>query len=194
MMSEKQNTGCRNTGNLNTGNLNTGDLNTGDLNTGNWNTGSWNTGNWNTGNRNTGNWNTGNYHVGAFNTIDADTALYFNKPCLISEWVSCIKPSFLYIKPTKWVHLSEMTELEKMLHKDCVTNDGFLKEIDLKEAYQSAYEEATKEDKELLFKLPNFDDDIFFEITGIDVREKEIKEMTLAEIEEKLGYAVKVVK
>ena len=123
------------------------------------NTGIGNTGIGNTGNYNTGSWNDADYHVGAFNTIDADTAYYFNKRGLIVEWVNCIKPSFLYAENIK-----------------------------------QAYKVATKEDKELLFKLPNFDADIFFEITGIDVREKEIKEMTLAEIEEKLGYAVKVVK
>ena len=40
-----------------------------------------------------------------------------------------------------------------------------------KEAFKMAYDKADDEGKKQLFKLPNFDADIFEEISGIDVRE-----------------------
>ena len=149
----KNSTGDWNTGNLNTGDLNTGNWNTGHLNTGNRNTGNWNTGHrntghrntghLNTGNRNTGNWNTCNKETGFFNTQEPPVINVFNKPCCRQKWDNINKPSFIYFNIDK--------------------------ELGYKESFKKRFENATDEDIELLKKLPNFDRDVFFEISGIMV-------------------------
>jgi len=166
------NTGHRNTGDSNTGNWNAGDSNTGDSNTGNWNagdsntgyrntgdsnTGNWNAGNWNTGYRNTGNLNTGDSNTGYsntgdwnscdketgfFNTKQSETIRVFNKDYSREEWENCDKPNFLYF------------ELKSDYKKDFI----------------ESFNNTSKEDVELLLKLPNFDYEVFKEISGISKR------------------------
>ena len=142
------NTGGYNTGNRNTGHRNTGQCNTGDRNTGHRNAGHHNTGNYNTGNYNTGNHNTCNYSSGFFNTVN-DTINVFNKPCKIDVWERANMPDFIYF--------------------DIVGT--------YKESWRKAYDEASEEDKLLLVKLPNFDADVFYEISGIMVDPKTGKEV-----------------
>jgi hypothetical protein len=189
------NTGNYNTGHCNTGDSNTGDSNTGDRNTGDSNTGDRNTGSRNTGDFNTGDYNTGNYHAGWFNTIDAETAMYFNRPAKIKDWEKAERPVFIFqVAPTSWVLSEHMSDYEKKAHPEHVTVGGYLRKNDMKEEWAKAYAQATPEDIELLKALPNFDAEVFLEITGIDVREQQAKELTVAEIEKLLGYKVKVVK
>ncbi|MBQ7404182.1 MAG: hypothetical protein IJW05_12185 [Lentisphaeria bacterium] len=187
------NTGDCNTGNWNTGNWNTGDCNTGDCNTGNWNTGdcntgNWNTGNWNTGDCNTGNWNTGdcntgdcntgdcntgNWNTGYFNTEEQDQFFCFNK---LTKKQDIDFPAFLYFELVEWVYVACMTDAEKNDHPECDTIGGYLKEKDYKEAFRESFENAKKDDgwQDQLKKLkaiPNFDDKIFEEISGIHPEE-----------------------
>ena len=165
------NTGDSNTGDRNTGYSNTGDSNTGYRNTGNWNTGYWNTGyrntgdrntgdrntgNWNTGDRNTGNWNKTNFETGFFNTMQSDYINVFNKSCKRELWNNCEKPDFIYFEVTKWDDVSKKTV-----------------PIDYKKAFQDSFKNASKEDVKLLKALPNFDKDVFFEISGIMIGDDE---------------------
>jgi hypothetical protein len=168
------NTGHSNTGNSNTGHSNTGNSNTGHRNTGNWNTGHRNTGHSNTGHRNTGNWNTGHWNTGhsntgSFNTETPTEILIFNKKCSVKKWQEADKPYFLYFETKQWISFSEMTEEEKIKYPSCKTTGGYLKTLDYKEAFQKSYENASKEDKEKLLKLPNFNKKVFFEISGITI-------------------------
>jgi len=182
-----RNTGSSNTGNWNTGNWNTGNWNTGDWNTGNWNTGdsntgrsntghrntgSWNTGSWNTGSWNTGNWNVCDRETGFFNTQGIKTIRVFNKDCAVAVWDQADKPCFLHFDLTEWIREGDMTDQEKIDHTTFRTTGGFLKVYDYKEAFQKSWDEADEEDRAKLFKLPNFDAEVFKEISGIDVTEK----------------------
>ena len=142
-------------------------------NTGNWNTGDRNTGDRNTGNWNTGDWNTGYRNTGYFNTETPNTILAFNKPCSREAWDAADKPDFIFFNLTEWVHESDMTDQEKIDNPTFCTTGGYLKAHDYKEAFQAAYAEASDEDKAKLLALPNFDADVFYEISGIDVREKQ---------------------
>jgi hypothetical protein len=162
------NTGLCNTGNRNTGDWNTGLCNTGDCNTGNWNTGNWNTGLCNTGNWNTGNWNTGNRNTGFFNT-DEETVRMFNKDT--GKKRNDINfPVFLDFDTTQWVSDDTATKEEKEQHKtEIETYGGFLKKLNYKTAFKRAWSNASEEEKEQVKSLPNFDPDIFFEISGIRV-------------------------
>ena len=179
------NTGNRNTGDWNTGNRNTGYWNTGNRNTGYWNTGDWNTGYWNTGNRNTGYWNTGNRNTGDWNTGDWNTGNrntgYFNtktpktikafgKKCLLVDWENAKKPNCLYFSLTKWIYESEMSDVEKQENPSFSCTGGYLKKFDYKEAFTKSVKETSKEERDLIRALPNFDADTFLEISGVDLR------------------------
>jgi len=193
------NTGNRNTGKYNTGEWNNGDWNTGHYNTGHYNTGHWNTGNRNTGNRNTGEWNTGNwnsvnYETGYFNTETADTIRVFNKAIRRSEWDRAYLPEFLYFNLTEWVEESDMTDEEKEAYPTHTTTGGYLREYTYKEAFQKSWDEADPKDRERVRDIPGFDPDIFYEISGINLREGQTKELTIAEVSELLGYDVKIIK
>jgi len=123
----------------------------------------------NTGHRNTGDWNSGNGNSGFFNTTTPNSIEVFNKPCSKELWDNTDKPEFLYFDLTVWVSKDNMTDQEKIENYTFHTTGGYLKELDYKEAFQESYAKATQEDKELLLKLPNFDAEVFKEISGIDV-------------------------
>ena len=179
------NTGDCNTGSWNTGDCNTGNRNTGNRNTGNWNTGNRNTGNWNTGNRNTGNrntgdwntgdWNTGSYNSGFFNT-DEPPVRMFNK-CTKLKRCEIRIPVFCYLPLTAWVSYDMASDEEKEEHKrEIETCGGFLKTLGYKEAWRIAWDRASKEEHLELLKLPNWDNEVFKEISGIDAEAEIAKE------------------
>ena len=60
-----------------------------------------------------------------------------------------------------------MTDDEKKTNVDALTTGGYLKKISYKEAWANAFKTASDKDIELLKALPNFDADVFYEITGI---------------------------
>jgi hypothetical protein len=196
-----QSTGDFSTGNWSTGYYSTGDHSTGDRSTGVYSTGNFSTGHFSTGNcstggrstgnYSTGNWSTSNYSTGHFSTEDYSGFGAFNKPCTIEEWDSTETPAFIYFKLTEFVPLDVMTDQEKIDNPSCETTGGYLRVYDYQEAWRKAWDGATDEDKELLYALPNFDAEVFKEISGIDVNEK-IKSMTVEEIENELGYRIKI--
>ena len=150
--SGNSNSGYRNSGNSNSGNRNSGDWNSGDSNSGYRNSGNSNSGysnsgyrnsgNSNSGNRNSGDWNSGSRHSGAFCTGEPDTILVFDKPCSLRDWRDAYKPEFLYFNPGK----------------------------DYKKSFVESWDKADKQDRERVRELPNFDADVFYEISGIDLR------------------------
>ncbi len=170
------NTGNRNTGDWNTGNSNTGNSNTGDWNTGDWNTGYSNTGDWNTGNRNTGNWNSTDYSTGFFNSVPSPIYI-FNKPTELSreEILNCRGMDVLCQKYKNlwWINSADMTDEEKAAHPEHETTGGYLKEVDHKTACHMMWDNLNAEDRDAVMELPNFDAEVFYEITGIDVFESE---------------------
>ena len=187
-----------NTVDNNTGNSNTGDWNTGYKNTGYNNTGDWNTGNWNTGDCNTGDWNNTDKETGYFNTIQSEHINIFNNPCKRELWDNAMIPTFLYFDLTEWVCESDMSEQEKVDNETYKTTGGYLKEYEYKKAFQKSYNKLSKEEKakqtELLKELPNFDEDVFFEISGIDINDNEVEEMTMQQLINELGREIKIVK
>lgn len=62
-----------------------------------------------------------------------------------------------------------MTDEEKIKYPKAFVCDGYLKKLQYKEAWKLSYEKATKKDVELLKELPNFDADVFKEISGIRI-------------------------
>ena len=179
------NTGNRNSGDYNSGNYNSGyynsgyynsgDRNTGDCNVGHYNSGNRNVGDFNTGNRNSGDFNTCNHSTGIFNT-EEDKIKIFNKlsDWTYEDWLNSRTRSILclYFRLVEWIDELNMSEEEKKQYPHYKTTKGYLKKYTYKEAWKNTWKELTEEEKEVIVtELPNFDKDIFKEITGIEVNE-----------------------
>ena len=175
-----RNTGDRNTGHMNTGDRNTGHMNTGDMNTGDMNTGDRNTGDRNTGHRNTGHRNTGDMNTGMFNVCDRSTGLFnteektvpiFNKDSgltwkeiIYKDWYAALRSGSF--KLTEWIWYTE-EEMEDSPIRQAIK--GYLKQYTFEEACLNWWDSLSNEAKELIKTIPNFDKEIFKQITGIEV-------------------------
>ena len=158
-----------NSGDCNSGNRNSGNRNSGNRNSGGCNSGGCNSGNWNSGDWNSGNWNSGDWNSGFFNSNEPNVRM-FNKDTKLKKDDINI-PSWCYFNLTVWVSHDIATEEDKEVHKkEIETCGGFLKTLEYKEAWKLAYDKTNDKEKIQLFNLPNFDADIFEEISGIDVR------------------------
>ena len=135
------------------------------------NNGDWNSGYRNSGDRNSGDWNSGDWNSGFLNSNTPNTIRVFNKEILLEAWDKAYKPKFLFFNLVFWVSSKDMTEKEKAENPSHETNAGFLRFLSYKEAFKKSWDEADKTDRERIRDLPNFDAEVFFEISGIDLRE-----------------------
>ena len=140
-------------------------ISSGERNRGNWNSRNWNSGYWNSGNSNSGYFNTNNPPVRIFNAFTN----------VKRENIDF--PNFLYFDLTIWVSHDTATEEEKTKYKtEIETCGGFLKTLEYKEAFRLAWDKASKEEHKKLLDLPNWNNDIFKEISGIDAEAEIAKE------------------
>ena len=180
------NSGNCNNGSYNNGNYNSGFCNRGDGNNGNYNNGNYNSGNCNSGNRNSGGYNSGNgnsgdwnktyFSNGCFNT-ESPQIFLFNKlsDWTYQDWLNSKAKEVLRMCPCnilKWRTCENMTDKEKKNHSECSVTGGFLEYIENETKRQMWWNKLSDIDKDAVMSLPNFDKDIFKEITGIDVDEK----------------------
>ena len=166
------NTGDRSTGYRSTGDWSTGDWSTGYRSTGDRSTGDRSTGYGSTGDWSTGDWSTSDYSTGVFSTIDDSGWSIFNKETSWdrANWDSSEARSLLCrMALTEWVDSSRMTDKEKSENETHKTTGGYLKVYEYKEACNIMWDSFTKEEKEVIKSIPNFDANIFKEITGIDI-------------------------
>jgi hypothetical protein len=70
---------------------------------------------------------------------------------------------------TKWIEEKEMTDEEKENNENYKTLGGYLKTLSYEDAWKSVWDEMSQEDKAKFLAIPHFDNEIFKEITGIDV-------------------------
>ena len=124
-----------------------------------------NSGNCNSGNRNSGYFNTNEPFVRIFNKESNKTRAEINFP------------SFLYFDLNVWVSHDTATSEEKEKYKNEIeTCGGFLKTLEYKKAFKLAWDKASKEEHLKLLDLPNWDNEIFKEISGIDAEAEIEKE------------------
>ena len=177
------NSGNRNSGDWNSGNRNSGDCNSGDCNSGNRNSGDWNSGDCNSGNRNSGNrnsgdcnsgdWNKCSFSNGCFNTVEPKIYL-FNKPSdwTYRDWLNSDARYLLNQIPgdvLEYVWFEDMTDEEKTAHPEAKTTGGYLKQLDNSECGSIWWRGLNDYEKSIIKAIPNFDKEIFKEITGVDV-------------------------
>lgn len=177
------NAGYRNTGSYNFGDYNSGywnfgctnagNNNTGSQNAGNWNSGNFNAGDWNKGNFNTGDWNLSNYSNGCFNT-NKQTMYMFNQPSnwTYYDWAISEARRIMDGYPAltiDWIPLNFMNEKEEIEHPEAKTTGGYLKVINEYCNPQEWWDSLSAFEQDIVLELPNFNSEIFYEITGIDV-------------------------
>lgn len=132
-----------------------------------------NTGNSNSGNWNSGDWNSGNSNSGYLNTTEPKARI-FNKPTDLSlDDAYKLIPDFFKFDLTEWVREEVMTQKEKDEHPSYNTTGGYLKTLGYKEAWRRAWDSADDGDRRKCLDIPNWDNELFLEISGIDV-EKEL--------------------
>jgi hypothetical protein len=132
-----------NKGENNFGYYNIGNYNTGDRNEGHDNSGDWNIGNWNSGD-----WNKTNHSSGCFNT----------------------KPQYMnfFNKPSDWTYMDWLSsEAQGVMFK---ISDRVLYEPNM--TPQKAWNQLSETERNEVKSLPNFDENIFYECTGIDIKKE----------------------
>lgn len=168
------NIGSRNTNNKNRGSYNTGYYNNGDGNVGSHNIGDYNTGYSNFGNYNTGSYNAGDLNIGCWNKGDCNNGFFntkeptvyiFNKDSGMT-WEEFIRSRYYAALVRTPFILTEWVGSAK-------ESDGYLKSYTYEEACANWWKRLTKKDKQTIMEIPNFDKEIFKEITGIDVDKEE---------------------
>ena len=177
------NSGNRNSGDYNSGNRNSGNRNSGDYNSGNRNSGDYNSGNRNSGNRNSGDYNSGDWNSGDWNktcfsngcfNTESPKIYLFNKPSNwnYSDWLNSDARYILMNCPSNvlsWIWEDDMTDEEKEQHPEYSVTGGFLKHIEEETGRQMWWDGLSDVQKDSVMQLPNFDKDIFKEITGISI-------------------------
>ena len=163
------NTGLFNSGDWNSGNWNSGNRNSGYRNSGNWNSGNWNSGNCNSGDwnsgyrnsgyRNSGDWNSCNYSNGVFCNQEDKNIRIFNKPSGMSleEFWDSKYYEALRSEPLELIYWDDKSKK--------------LKCRSYKAACAIWWSKLTEKNKKIIQEIPNFDPEIFFDITGIDIKE-----------------------
>ena len=91
----------------------------------------------------------------------------FNKDTELKR--SEINVPYAVLKLNEWVPESRMTEQQKVYDPQFHIKQGTLITRIYKEAWALYWSECNKEDKQKFLDLPNFDANIFKEITGIDI-------------------------
>ena len=162
---------------VNLGKACTGLHNSGDWNSGDYNSGYRNSGYRNSGDHNSGDWNKTCFSNGCFNT-ELPRIFLFNKPSdwTYQDWLNSEASYILMNCPTditEWVRDDDMTDEEKKQHQEYSVTGGFLKNVEVEGERQEWWDGLTRENKDIVMSLPNFDKNIFKEITGIDVEADE---------------------
>lgn len=157
---------------VNTGKDCTGNRNSGDCNSGNCNSGNRNSGDWNSGNCNSGDWNKTFFSNGCFNT-EIPKIFLFNKlsDWTYQDWLDSDARWILNRIPSNvlsWIWSEDMTDEEKAEHPEHQVIGGYLKYIEKETKRQVWWDSLPDKEKEIVKNLPNFDKDIFKEITGIE--------------------------
>ena len=127
----------------------------------------------NSGNRNSGDWNKTCFSNGCFNT-ESPKIFLFNKPSdwTYQDWLNSDARYILMDCPSNvlaWVWDDDMTDEEKEQHPEYSVTGGFLKHIEKETGRQMWWDGLSDRQKDIVMQLPNFDKDIFKEITGITV-------------------------
>ena len=157
--------------NGNTGLFNSGDRNSGDRNSGDLNSGYLNSGDLNSGDRNSGYLNSG-----VFNKTNGSNGVFCNvepKICIFNIQTDWTLREFYNSKYFEAICSSDFPLTEWVTDENPKENgvDGKLKVNTYEEACRRWWKGMSQKNKEIVKQIPNFNIDVFCDITGIDRNE-----------------------
>ena len=143
------------------------------VNLGKGNAGLCNSGNRNSGDCNSGDCNKTNFSNGCFNTEEPKIFL-FNKPSdwTYRDWLNSDARYLLNQIPRNvvdWIWSDNMTDEEKEQHPEYEVVGGYLKILDESECGQLWWDSLSERYKNIIKAMPNFDKEIFEDVTGIKI-------------------------
>ena len=148
--------------------VNTGKGNTGVFNSGNYNSGYCNSGNWNSGDCNSGYCNSGYFNSGDFCSCNHSSGVFmskkityeaFNKQLTKEEYDALIESEgFRLLYKFRLYSFKTRTAKNKRKH---------LAYLSYKTSWRMFWQTLTPEQKMTIKRMPHFDADVFYEITGI---------------------------
>lgn len=120
---------------------------------------------------NTGKGCTGLCNTGFFNT-DEPFVRSFNKPTTMhmAEFrnLKGVEVLAWNYENNWWVYSDSMSDEEKIAHPEHETTGGYLKTVSFHEACRMMWDRLSENERKEVRSIPNFDADLFKEITGID--------------------------
>ena len=177
------NTGIFNSGGWNSGGYNSGNYNSGRHNNGSWNTGHYNSGiensgSYNSGRCNSGDLNSGNWNSGDFNSCENSNGVFCDEEDMNIRIFN--KPSGMSLKEFRNSEyakaLASVPFILIELVEDKTKIEGYyIKRYTYKEACANWWNKLSDEAKETIKSIPNFDEKVFDNITGIKVEKGEVK-------------------
>ncbi len=167
------NTGLFNSGYRNSGDLNSGDLNSGYRNSGYRNSGDLNSGYRNSGYLNSGDLNSGYRNSGIFNKTYGSNGVFCNiepKICIFNIQTDWTLREFYNSKYYEAIVSSDFPLTEWVNDENPAENgvDGKLVVNTYEDACRRWWDGMTKKNKDIIKSIPNFNIDVFCDITGID--------------------------
>ena len=162
------NSGDRNSGNDNSGNDNSGDLNSGDRNSGNLNSGSLNSGDRNSGNDNSGRFNSGNHNSGDFCSCDYSSGIFMTKKITYEAFNKQLtKEEYDDLIGSEGFRLLQRFRLYAFKTRTEKNGQKRLAYLSYKTSWRMFWQTLTPMQKLTVKRMPHFDADVFYEITGI---------------------------
>ena len=157
----------------NTGLFNSGYLNSGHLNSGDFNSGYLNSGDLNSGDRNSGDRNSGDCNSGVFNKTNGSNGVFCNKEpkiCIFNIQTDWTLKEFYMSEYWTAICSSDFPLTEWKAKENAPENgvDGELVVNTYEEACRRWWDGMSKANKAIIKRIPNFDIDVFCDITGID--------------------------
>jgi len=170
------NSGDLNSGDRNSGYRNSGDRNSGYRNSGYLNSGDRNSGDLNSGDRNSGDRNSGYRNSGIFNKTNGSNGVFCNKEpkiCIFNIQTDWTLKEFRQSKYFDAIFSSDFPLTEWKYNPGAKENgvDGELIVNTYEEACRRWWNGMSARNKAIIKEIPNFDIDVFCDITGIDKSE-----------------------
>lgn len=172
------NSGNYNSGRGNNGSWNTGHCNSGIENSGSYNSGSCNSGYWNSGDNNSGDLNSGNWNSGDFNSCENSNGVFCDEEDMNIRIFN--KPSGMSIREFRGSEYAKALasvpfRLIELVEDETKIEGYYIKKYTYKEACANWWNKLSTDAKETIKSIPNFDEKVFENITGIKVEKGEVK-------------------
>ena len=162
------NSGNSNSGDCNSGNSNSGDRNSGNLNSGNLNSGNSNSGRLNSGNSNSGDCNSGNRNSGDFCSCDYSSGIFMTKKITYEAFNKQLtKEEYDALIESKGFTLLQRFRLYAFKTRTEKNGQKRLAYLSYKASWRMFWQTLTPMQKLTVKRMPHFDADVFYEITGI---------------------------